>query len=82
MYLLPSSSSLGHLFLRAPLIVAPILIAVLLLSPTTVKKPEAIVTFCFDDGYKSVMEANGILQKYGYAGQYLLLHRKSVKMVI
>lgn len=73
LYLPLSSSSLGHLFLRAPLIVAPILIAVLLLSPTTVKKPEAIVTFCFDDGYKSVMEANGILQKYDYAGTVFVI---------
>ncbi|MGB9681236.1 MAG: polysaccharide deacetylase family protein [Minisyncoccia bacterium] len=67
LYLKPVPTSLSHLFLRFPLIVAPIVIALFLLAPGQEKMPEAIVTICFDDGYRSTYEiAYPILKQYGY----------------
>ena len=60
-------TSISHLVIRAPLIVAPIIIAILLLGPGGEKMPEAVVTLCFDDGYSSVYEvAFPLLKQYHY----------------
>lgn len=73
LYLKPIPTSLSHLVLRAPLIVAPIIIALLLLTPGE-KLPEAVVTICFDDGYLSTFKvAYPILKEYQYSATVFVI---------
>lgn len=62
-----------HLIFRFPFLVVPIALGVILALPhlNSIPQrcvPEAMITFCFDDGYSSTFSAFKLLEKYGFPG--------------
>lgn len=71
--------SLMHLVCRIPLLVIPVALGLILAAPhlynlPAENVPESMITFSFDDGYRSVYDnAFPILEKYGYAGTVFVI---------
>lgn len=71
------SSSLFHLACRFPFLLVPLIVGLLIISPKESSLPclpEALITICFDDGYKSVFEnAYPVLSRYGFVGTVFVI---------